>query len=529
MKPLLERAAGRWRQSWPVLTGLALMLLIEVAHAATSPAVGGKVTSFSLFDPIVTQAQTQSTGWFSVISGMVDTTFKILGTLELCWAAAIWAFEKDNLSSLSVEIIKKIMFIGFFYTLLQYAGTWIPTIVESFEVAGSTAAGIGSVSTDSIFATGLALIDFIWSKAPKTTSSGGLFHLPQIIVGVVVTTAILIAYVIIAAQYFVVKMESYILFAAGAIFLGMGSSQWTNEYVTKYLNYAVTVGVRLLVLILILALVLGTVDGMVAGFKFGIVPLVKILAMTLIQAILAMEAPQMATALLNGGVGVSAGSAFKAMQSAASPAAALAKQAASKTVSSIQGMQNLAKAAAHGRQLAKERGSGPAAAVTGMGLAAGQIARQIPAALSRAIKGKAAQPGQHTPGMFARADQKLQGQLQAEQQLKSGGASGGGNVASREAGNRAAAKESDIPEAAKGGGKAADAAKSGKAAQAGDRSSAAQSSASVTHEASAAAHQASGGQGAGAGPGGAAGEAPRTLAGERSNSVSASGNSTSGS
>jgi type IV secretion system protein TrbL len=292
-----------------------LALIADPAWGATSQPVNGVTATFTLFDSIEQDAETQSNSWFGTILNLVRPTFLILATIEICWAAAIWALEKDNLNSLAVEIIKKIMFIGFFFSLLQFAPEWIPTIADTFVEVGERATGSEAVTTDGIIATGLAVINAIWAKAPT-----GLFKvlgkLGQILVACFVTLGIIIAYVIIAAQYFTLKVESYILFAAGAIFLGLGSSSWTKEYVSKYLNYAITVGVRLLVMILILSLMLGAINRMSEGFTFDYEPLLKLLAVAILQAILGVRAPEMAGALLSGGVGLSAGTASSAGSSA---------------------------------------------------------------------------------------------------------------------------------------------------------------------------------------------------------------------
>jgi type IV secretion system protein TrbL len=307
---------------------LASGLTLLLAHPAVAAA------GFNIFDPIVNTAQGESVGWFNTIVGLVRPTFLLLGTIEICWAAAVWAFERDSLNSLAVEIIKKIMFIGFFYALLQFAPDWIPSITNSFQTAGEAAAGTPALSTDTIVAMGLNVIGTIWTNtlsviAPVITldpeeilgnanplAYAGLVYASAVFVLTIVATVIIaIAYVVVAAQYFTLKIETYVLFAAGAIFLGLGSSSWTKEYVTKYLNYAINVGVRLLVLILILSLTLNAVNNMVGGFSlgFGIVtfnvkPLLSIMAAAVLQAILGMKAPEMAGALLGGGGGLTAGS-----------------------------------------------------------------------------------------------------------------------------------------------------------------------------------------------------------------------------
>jgi type IV secretion system protein TrbL len=318
--PMLVRA-GRLRLfSWMSFGAL----LLYVVHAPEASA-----GVFHLFDPIEGTARNDSANWFTVIQGLVRPTFLALATLEICWAAAVWAFEKDSLNSLSVEVIKKIMLHGFFYALLQYAPTWMPLIVASFQRAGEMAVGAPTITTDGIINMGLDVIAAIWAKTiafilpilavdpeeilgtanPIAYAALALGE-AQYILTAITTVIIAFAYVVVAAQFFCLKLESYVLFAAGAIFLGFGSSSWTRDYVTKYLNYAINVGVRLLVMILILSLTLDAVSRMSSGFAFDYAALFGVMAAAVLQAILAIKAPDMAGALMNGSPGLTAGGIF---------------------------------------------------------------------------------------------------------------------------------------------------------------------------------------------------------------------------
>jgi type IV secretion system protein TrbL len=321
--PMLVRA-GHLRWCLWISFGVLLLYVVYAPEA--------RAGVFHLFDPIANNAQTESNNWFLTIQGLVRPTFLLLATLEICWAAAVWAFEKDSLNSLSVEVIKKIMVHGFFFALLQYAPVWLPLIVGSFQRAGEVAVGAPAITTDGIINLGLDVIAAIWAKTiafilpilaidpeeilgtanPIAYAALALGE-AQYVLTAITTVIIAFAYVVLAAQFFTLKLESCVLFAAGAIFLGFGSSTWTRDYVTKYLNYAINVGVRLLVMILILSLTLDAVSRMSSGFAFDYAALFGVMAAAVLQAILAIKAPEMAGALMNGSPGVTAGGVFNSI------------------------------------------------------------------------------------------------------------------------------------------------------------------------------------------------------------------------
>jgi type IV secretion system protein TrbL len=333
--PMLRRVRWIRLYAWGGFACLvAYALFANTAHAG----------AFSLFDPVLNEAANSSRGWFTTIRDLVRPTFLALATLEICWAATIWALEKDTLNSLAAEVVRKIMIHGFFYALLLYAGDWIPAILDTFQVVGEQAGGEAHISTDSIINQGIDVIAKIWALTAASVLPVITFD-PEEILGtanpiayaglvsatitfimtIAVTLVLLLTYVLVAAQYLTLKMESYVLFAAGAILLGLGSSSWTKDWTQKYINYALNVGVRLLVLLLVLGLTLHTVNRLAGSpvivftvFTFDFKPLLEILAAAMLQAFLALRVPELAGALLNGSPGFTFGSLAQTISQAAS-------------------------------------------------------------------------------------------------------------------------------------------------------------------------------------------------------------------
>src|SRR6266498_1599658 len=87
---------------------LLYLLMTQAAYAAqycfdfghNSGKVDHICGDFVLFDPIDNTVNTESEGWKLTILGLVHNTFLIPATIEICWAAMMWAFEKDNISPL---------------------------------------------------------------------------------------------------------------------------------------------------------------------------------------------------------------------------------------------------------------------------------------------------------------------------------------------------------------------------------------------------------------------------------------------
>ena len=365
----------------------------------TVPGVTSGHATFHFFDKIGNQTCNMTIGaglngvqpWIVTVQLLMRNTLHLLAVIELCWAAALWAFEQEHLNGLAAEMIKKMMFISFFYMLLQYAQEWIPAIVNSFSAIGTDVTGIGP-STDDIIATGLAEINFMFNNAPKL----GWGNVAEWAMLLLIAVGVIASAVILAAQFFMAQLESYIMLVVGAVFLGLGGSTWTKKYTDHLFDYALSVGVRLLTIILVCELTKAFVEQAITPeWQFSIQCMTKLGAITLMQLMMALKAPEMATALMGGGTGMSAGSAGGALgsvMSVASKGLSLATGAAGLANSAMKGAASLAKGGGGGKGssasvpgLGKGGGAGGAAGHGGAGGAAGKAG----AAAGAALKGAA--------------------------------------------------------------------------------------------------------------------------------------------
>jgi type IV secretion system protein TrbL len=336
--------------------------------------VAGQTASFCFFNQFDDEAKTQSGTWMGTIRDLGRNTFFILATLELCWAAVIWALEKDDMNSLATELVQKIMFISFFLAVLNNATVWIPSIIQTLSAVGreviNTAAAVPDktpITVDKVIAMGFAVVKAIWLPVQGMDVLEVFLALPKIFVAIFVTIVVVVAYFIAAAQLLCLNIESYVLLAAGAILLGLGSSRWTNEYVTKYFTYTLNVGIRLLTIVLILALTQTFVNNM-GQFRFEFPELFRMMAMAIMTMLLAVKAPEMASALMSGAIGFSAGSAVSSARSVTSGVSAAAGAVAGTlgaVAGAAKGANNLYKLGKNSAELAKLEGKSASGAFVG--------------------------------------------------------------------------------------------------------------------------------------------------------------------
>src|SRR6202042_3696181 len=69
------------------------------------------------------------------------------------------------------------------------------------------------------------------------------------------------AFIAITVQFVVAMVESYIIVAAGFIFVGFGGSRWTAPYVERYIGLGVATGVKIMILYMLVGVGLNLSGG----------------------------------------------------------------------------------------------------------------------------------------------------------------------------------------------------------------------------------------------------------------------------
>jgi type IV secretion system protein TrbL len=231
-------------QTWPTAKRALILSSIFLMMAA--------VSSAQTPDPpgqILDAYRTQRTTWFTNVMPAANTLFGLLALIDFAWSAAVMVLEKQDFQSWVSALVRKMMTIGAFYALLIYGRFWIPAIVGSFETLGQNAAASGPLDPGAVFMRGLNLSAALMDGA---SSSGILTNVGGSLAVVFAAAMCLLGFCAITLQFVGAMVESYILVAAGFVFLGFGGSRWSSPYVERYIALAVSIGVKILLLYLLI-------------------------------------------------------------------------------------------------------------------------------------------------------------------------------------------------------------------------------------------------------------------------------------
>jgi type IV secretion system protein TrbL len=248
---------------------LALLLILPTGAQATTSV--GLSTIMSTF-------QTTTQGWYHAIFTDALGLFGALFGIEITWMVVTWMIGGKDVHEIFTSFIKKLLTIGFFYTVLESSSQWVPWIIGGFKNVATGAGGEPVTTVSFIAMTGLrafvicvnagpmaAAHDSVsaWSDLWSGNLSGALTAVGSaagaelgtltsidFLIGAVVGLILLFAFIYVVLELVAVQLEGMIVLSVGVIMLGFGGARWTARFVESYMQYAVAVGVRLMVITL---------------------------------------------------------------------------------------------------------------------------------------------------------------------------------------------------------------------------------------------------------------------------------------
>lgn len=182
--------------------------------------------------------------WQSTIMEAARSLFWILAAIEIGLAAIWLALSAASLDGWFAELVRRILFIGFFAFLLEQGPGFAKSVVDSLFAIG---AGQGSASPAEIFDAGIKVASGLSQQARFGVFEDNALAIASVIaMGVVV-----ICFSLVAAIFVAVMVEMYVGLLAGMIMLGLGGSSFTKDFSLRYLVYAFSVGMKLMALVMI--------------------------------------------------------------------------------------------------------------------------------------------------------------------------------------------------------------------------------------------------------------------------------------
>lgn len=234
------------------------------SHALTNKSFWWGVFGLLIFLPLSAQAQALKldlggvedlqlglerlvNAWRPKLEGFATRLLLSLAGISVAWQAILMVIKTPNLEGFFSEVVRIVMFTGFFLAVIQNSGVWTAILIESFTTAAAEAiegsAKVASLSSTDTLRKGIQL-------AIEMTEGRWFSTLAMMLLAV----PVMIVHALMAGYQLLVLAEMYIVTAAGVLLLGFGGSSWTMDYAKRYIQYCVSIGAKLFTLYLVVGL-----------------------------------------------------------------------------------------------------------------------------------------------------------------------------------------------------------------------------------------------------------------------------------
>ncbi|WP_043617626.1 P-type conjugative transfer protein TrbL [Ensifer sp. ZNC0028] len=235
-------------------------------------------------------------GWETTIIDAARSLFWILAAIEIAICAVWLALQAASLDGWFAELVRRIMFVGFFAFVLDQGPTFAKAVIDSLFQIG---AGGGSASPAEVFDAGIRI-----ASQMSLQVKFGVFEDNALgVAAVLAMGVVVICFSLVAAIFVSVMIEMYIGLLAGMIMLGFGGSSFTKDFAVRYLVYAFGVGMKLMALVMIAKIGSQVLTGLAAaptGSSDRFVTILAIAGISVVVFIIAMYVPNIIQGVVQG-------------------------------------------------------------------------------------------------------------------------------------------------------------------------------------------------------------------------------------
>ncbi|MFJ4157226.1 P-type conjugative transfer protein TrbL [Pseudomonas sp. NPDC089752] len=232
----------------PVVLGVVILLLAVHANAADSaPDIG-------FFDTILQRFSQAAKGWRTLIMAAATRLFWTLAVISMVWTFGLMALRKADIGEFFAEMLRFIMFVGFYWWLLQNGPNFADTLVKSLSKLGSQAGGL-PVYNDKFGLSPSDIVQLGFDIFAKIVDNMSMWPSKIAIsfAGVLMGLGILMVLVVIAINMLLLTVSAWFLAYAGIFFLGFGGARWTSDMAINYFKTVLGMAVQILAMLLLLS------------------------------------------------------------------------------------------------------------------------------------------------------------------------------------------------------------------------------------------------------------------------------------
>ena len=317
-------------------------IIMLIGFVIFSPEAFAAIDNAGVMDKVSDRFKTHASSWASIIETVATRLFWALATISMVWTFGMMALRKADLAEFFAELVRFVIFVGFFWWLLDNGPKVAMAIIESLMEVGGNASAVDGY-TRSFSASGIVDIGFILFG--KTLSEASAWSPVNSIIGIVLGLGILVLTAMIGINMMLLLISAWILAYAGIFLLGFGGARWTSDMAISYFKTVLGIAIQIMTMILLIGIGMSLINeyygAMEADINFS--EMAVVLIVTLVIFVLSNKIPTLVAGIITGasvggqGIGqFGAGAAMGAAMAAASTAGAAISAGASNVAGGAQ-------------------------------------------------------------------------------------------------------------------------------------------------------------------------------------------------
>ena len=195
---------------------------------------------------------------FGLLAGDVAFLTSVLVGIDITLAGLFWAMNGEG--NIPAQLIKKVLFVGFFALLLNNFKSLADVIFNSFAGLGLKATGVSMTAADLMRPGFLASTGFTAAK-PLLEKAGELIGITSFFTNFVTITVLMLAWLIVLLAFFVLAVQLFITIIefklttlAGFVLVPFGLFGQTSFLAERVLGNVITAGIKLMVLAIVVGI-----------------------------------------------------------------------------------------------------------------------------------------------------------------------------------------------------------------------------------------------------------------------------------
>lgn len=249
---------------------------------------------------VMQKYQEATNSWAGVMQSAASRLYISLAGISLVWTMGQLPFHRSSFAEFFGELIRYVVFTGFFYWLLINAPQLSDSIIDSLMKLGSEASGQGGVYPSDVVDVGFKLYDTVCVKISKNFSFDMLGYY---ICAWLISVVIMILMALVGINMLLQLCAAWVLAYAGIFFLGFGATKWTSDIAINYFKTVIGLGASLMTMTLLVgigtSIIKANIDMLTAGGQqLNELGVVLISALTLF--LLVDKLPAMVAGIING-------------------------------------------------------------------------------------------------------------------------------------------------------------------------------------------------------------------------------------